>query len=73
MIDVKYSCFECGLYEVICKMETRKPGEDVLAWLKKLSQALANDHARRSANCRPLSFSNVQVPIHEGPVGSMPS
>lgn len=72
-IGVKYCCFECGLYEVTCPMEARKPGEDVLVWLKKLAQALANDHARRSKNCRPLSFSNVQIPIHEGLVGTMPS
>jgi hypothetical protein len=72
-IDVKYSCFECGLYEVVCKVNARQPGEDVLVWLKKLSQALADDHARRSPNCRPLSFSNVMIPFHEGSVGTMPS
>jgi hypothetical protein len=74
VIAVKYTCFECGLHDATVRMIPRQPGEDVMAWLKKLSQALSDDHAQRSPKCEPAGFSNVQVPLHDGPVGtSLPS
>lgn len=62
-LTVFYSCFACGLDDVMCEAPVRQKYEDVFVWMEKLSYVLSDDHDARSPECHVSVLSNIKVPI----------
>jgi hypothetical protein len=66
IIEVLYTCEECGLTDVPVPVVARTT-EDVVVWLEQVAvPALARDHARRSPRCHVDKFADVKVPMPAG-------
>jgi hypothetical protein len=64
-IQVKYSCFKCGINRVLVAVPARQD-EDVVEWMNKVcAPALSADHDRRSPHCRITKLDEVMIPLYE--------
>lgn len=76
-IQVKYSCFKCGINRVLVTIPARQD-EDVVAWMNNVcAPALSRDHDRRSPHCRITTLDEVMIPLFEdsekiGGAGNIP-
>lgn len=72
-IPVKYTCGLCDIVNAEVQVPARESDEDLMSWMDKMGRALAEDHIRRSPNCRPQRFKNVMIPLENaGWVGGPP-
>lgn len=76
-IQVKYSCFKCGINLAVVTVPARQD-EDVVDWIDTVcAPALSRDHDRRSPHCRITTLDKVMIPLFEdsekiGGAGSIP-
>lgn len=61
-ITCKYSCHLCGINKVEVDVPARGD-EDILQWMDVLAARLSADHRERSPHCRPITLSDVMIPI----------
>ena len=61
-IQVLYQC-TCHQTERTVTMAARRDGEDIKAWMDKLTQALSDDHASKSPGCARRTMTYVKIPI----------
>ena len=61
-IEVMYSCFGCGLTDVVVPVPARE-GEEIEPWMNDLIARLSYDHSLRSPRCHPEELKNVKIPI----------
>ncbi len=72
MIQVLYTCDKCGIKDAPVTVAHRKEGENILVWMKHVQQRLADDHLRRSPNCRITEFTNAKIPLQDDKGIGMP-
>lgn len=61
-IQVKYSCFKCGIFKQTVNVPIRGP-ENVVEWTNKTAAILSRDHDYRSPHCKITSLSQVWIPL----------
>jgi len=61
-IQVLYKCV-CDPAERTITLMARRDDEDIMDWMKKLTQALSDDHAFKSPLCPSRTMTFVKVPI----------
>lgn len=62
MIEVFYSCPDCGLHRVRCEVPARGE-EDVIVWMNVTIVHIGADHRRRSPDCHPTELHDVMIPM----------
>lgn len=60
-VKVKYTCKSCHLTKVELEVPARK-AEDVVAWMKKTTQLIANNHLARNPACKGDKC-DIMIPI----------
>lgn len=61
---VLYSCAGCGLKNTRCEVRTRRPDEDIIAWMEDaVTFTLSVNHRLHSPECRATSMTEVMIPI----------
>lgn len=70
-IQILYKC-TCAPHERTITISAREPGEDIAAFMERVTLALSNDHTFRSPNCSSRTMTHVKIPIdgEGGPIGS---
>lgn len=68
-LELKYSCFKCGVQRQPVLVRFREPGEDLMAWMKVATAATSRDHDKRSPRCRINTFSEFMIPAPVGENG----
>jgi len=73
-IPVRYSCTDCGLISVACRVRARGETEDVIEWTNAIIRELSDDHRKRSPACHPATLKNIMIPIEGAErIGDPPS
>jgi hypothetical protein len=66
MIEVMYSCTECGLKDRAVWVNERGQ-EDVCDWLDLCIRAIAGDHHAVSPRCFPEQLHDLKIPLRADP------
>jgi hypothetical protein len=67
MIEIRYSCHECGIVDAGVTVRFRESTEAVVAWMRQVVEpALSADHRARSPHCCPETLSEVKIPVPAG-------
>jgi len=61
MIQVKYSCRNCGIDDATVTIAHRKDNEDIKTWMNETARYIYIDHYKRSPNC--TSLVDVKIPL----------
>ena len=74
VIQCKYTCSRCGIYQQIVTVPARED-EDVVTWLNEVAAAgISADHSRRSPQCTSRTMDELLIPVPEGTekIGGLP-
>lgn len=66
MIDVEYSCDQCGVKDAKVAVRSRGDTEPVLLWMDAVVAAIAADHHRKSPRCRATHITETKIPLAAG-------
>lgn len=68
MVELMFSCPECGLVKEKAFVRSRRPDEDVLDWMKEVASQVSifHDLATPNKDCKPRTIREVYIPATEG-------
>lgn len=67
MIDVLYSCSDCGIEKALAPVRERRENEDVVFWVGVIVAAvISDDHHARSPKCPAETIEEVMIPFPPG-------
>ena len=73
-IVCRYSCPTCGILDRPIQVRAREPAEDILAFVRRLGDAIGVDHRQIAPGCRgPTCNIKIPWPVHDGQqIGEVP-
>ena len=66
VIKCLYSCDDCGIERAAFEVAERAEGEDIGAWMEKVTAAVSADHQTRSGGCPSRKLRELMIPVPKG-------
>jgi hypothetical protein len=65
ILQVFYTCEQCGASDRKLTVPHRKEGEDIRGWMDQVIARIANDHRIQSPFCKAATMTNAKIPLEE--------
>lgn len=66
MIEILYTCRDCGVHDAKVPVRERWNGEDVISWMGAVGLTISIDHRRRSPLCNATHITQTKIPLPAG-------